>query len=426
MNEFLSNWVSKLPSVAHYETQLVTLLSVVLILLGAMFSYFVVKSVLVYFINKLLNRTKSSLDDVFVQRRVFNRIAYIVPAWLVYKLVPEVLSEYPLLSSLISTLVAVYLVILVVMVVDAIINSLLDIYRTFPVSKRMPIQNFVQVTKLVIYFVAIIIMMSLVLGKSPLKLFTGLGAMTAVLMLVFKDPILGFVAGLQLSYNKMMNIGDWVEIPQHNADGDILEIGLTTVKVRNFDNTITTVPTQSLISDSFKNWRGMQESAGRRIKRSIYIDVSSIRFCDEGTLARYAKVDYIKDYIQSKQMEVNEYNQKNIANTESIINGRRLTNIGTFRAYILAYLKNHPNINQNLTLLVRQLAPTDSGLPIEIYCFSSEKNWIKYEAIQADIFDHLLAVAKEFDLRVFQKPSGADIQGLVNQEHAVGTHREQA
>ncbi len=412
MNKFLTPWVNKIPGVAGYEDHLIATLSVLLILIAAAFLYFLVKRVLVYFINKLFSKTKSSLDDVLVKRRVFNRIAYIVPAVLIYKLVPDVLKDYVFLSNLVSKLTAIYLVFLVTMVIDSIINSLLDMYQTFAVSKRMPIQNFAQVAKLLVYFVAIISVVSLVIGESPLKLFAGLGAMTAVLMLVFKDPILGFVAGLQLSYNKMMNIGDWVEIPQHNADGDIMEIGLTTVKVRNFDNTITTVPTQSLINDSFKNWRGMQESGGRRIKRSIYIDVNSINFCDENRLTRYAKVDYIKDYIQAKQNEVDEYNKKNVANPESIINGRRLTNIGTFRAYIMAYLKNHPNINQELTLLVRQLAPTDSGLPIEIYTFSSEKNWIKYEAIQADIFDHLFAVAKEFDLKVFQRPSGADFKGL--------------
>ena len=412
MNEFLTQWVSKLPGVSKYEALLVTVLSLVLIVLGAALTYFVVKRVLVYFINKLFSSTETSRDDVFVKRKVFNRIAYLVPAWLLYKLVPVALSDYSFLSNLFTTLVEIYLVLLVVMVIDSIINSLLDIYNTFAVSKRMPIQNFGQVIKLAVYFLALISILSFVLGKSPVKLFTGLGAMTAVLMLVFKDPILGFVAGLQLSYNKMVNIGDWVEMPQYNADGDIMEIGLTTVKVRNFDNTITTVPTQSLINESFKNWRGMQESAGRRIKRAIYIDVNSISFCDEAALARYEKVDYIKEYVKSKKDEVNAYNQKNIANPDSAINGRRLTNIGTFRAYITAYLKNHPNINQELTVMVRQLAPTDAGLPLEIYTFSSEKNWIKYEAIQADIFDHLFAVAKEFDLDVFQKPSGNDLQAL--------------
>jgi len=236
--------------------------------------------------------------------------------------------------------------------------------------------------------------------------------MTAVLMLVFKDPILGFVAGLQLSSNRMVAIGDWVDIPQHEASGDVLEIALTTVKVRNFDNTITTVPTQSLINDSFKNWRGMQESPGRRIKRSIYIDVNSIEFCDDNALARYSKIDYIKEYIEAKKNEIQAYNDRTGTHQESRVNGRRLTNIGTFRAYVLAYLKNHPDINQNLTILARQLAPTDSGLPIEIYAFSTDKNWANYETIQADIFDHLFAVIHEFDLRVFQKPSGTDLQAL--------------
>ncbi len=410
MDTLLNAWVNKIPGAANYAQYIVTAVSVLLVLFGALLSYFVVKSVIVYFINKLFSRTKSNLDDVFVKRRVFNRLAYIVPAWIVYKLIPAALNDYPLLSNAFTTLVAIYLILAVMMVVDSVINSLLDIYQTYPVSKRVPIQSFAQVAKLLIYFVAAIAIVSLVLGESPLKLFAGLGAMTAVLMLVFKDPILGFVAGLQLSYNKMVRLGDWVEIPQHNADGDILEIGLTTVKVQNFDNTITTVPTQSLINESFKNWRGMQESAGRRIKRAIYIDLSSIRFCDQDALSRYAKVDYIQEYIERKKEEVDQHNQKNVTNTESVTNHRRLTNVGTFRAYVLGYLKNHPNINQNLTLLVRQLAPTEAGLPLEIYTFSSEKDWIKYEAIQADIFDHLFAIAQEFDLTVFQKPSGADLQ----------------
>jgi miniconductance mechanosensitive channel len=245
-----------------------------------------------------------------------------------------------------------------------------------------------------------------------LNLFAGLGAMTAVLMLVFKDPILGFVAGLQLSSNRMVAIGDWVDIPQHDASGDIMEIALTTVKVRNFDNTITTVPTQSLINDSFKNWRGMQESPGRRIKRSIFIDVNSIGFCDDEALARYSKINYIKNYLQDKKNQVLAHNQQTNAHAESRVNGRRLTNIGTFRAYVLAYLKHHPSINQDLTIMARQLAPTDSGLPIEIYAFSSDKNWVNYEGIQADIFDHLFAVISDFDLRVFQKPSGVDLKNL--------------
>lgn len=246
----------------------------------------------------------------------------------------------------------------------------------------------------------------------PLPVRCVVWAMTAVLMLVFKDPILGFVAGLQLSSNRMVAIGDWVDIPQHEASGDVLEIALTTVKVRNFDNTITTVPTQSLINDSFKNWRGMEESSGRRIKRSIFIDVNSIEFCDDEALSRYSKIDYIKEYLEAKKNEVLAHNEQTGTTAESRANGRRLTNIGTFRAYVLAYLKHHPDINQNLTILARQLAPTDSGLPIEIYAFSADKNWANYEIIQADIFDHLFAVIHEFDLRVFQKPTGVDLQAF--------------
>jgi miniconductance mechanosensitive channel len=265
---------------------------------------------------------------------------------------------------------------------------------------------------LITYFVALIVIASIIIGESPLNLFAGLGAMTAVLMLVFKDPILGFVAGLQLSSNRMVAIGDWVDIPQHDASGDVMEIALTTVKVRNFDNTITTVPTQSLINDSFKNWRGMQESPGRRIKRSIFIDINSIEFCDDDAIARYSKIDYIKEYLKTKKVEVNAYNAKTESHTESRVNGRRLTNIGTFRAYVLAYLQHHPSINQDLTIMARQLSPTESGLPIEVYAFSSDKNWVNYEGIQADIFDHLLAVLNDFDLRVFQKPSGLDLKNL--------------
>jgi miniconductance mechanosensitive channel len=290
------------------------------------------------------------------------------------------------------------------MVVTATLDALSEIYHSFPIWQQVPIQSFIEVAKLVVYFFTFILIASLLLGESPFKLIAGMGAMTAVLMLVFKDSILGFVAGLQLSLNKVVSLGDWVEIPQHNADGDILEIGLTTVKVRNFDNTVTTVPTQSLINESFKNWRGMQESSGRRIKRSIHIDVNFVQFCDAESLARYSKVDYIKEYISAKKQEVDKYNQQNVSDVQSMVN--------TFRAYIIAYLEHHPNINQQLTLLVRQLAPTDVGIPIEIYTFSSEKDWSKYEAIQADIFDHLFAVAREFDLRIYQRPSGTDIQDI--------------
>ena len=413
MIELIQQWVNKIPNIDGYQTLATSALALAAIALISMIAFFIVKLVLIKLINKLIAKTRSNLDDVLIKHNVFSRVAYLVPAYLVYTLSPQALEAYPMASKAIIVLAAIYMVIMVALIVDALINSLLEMYHSFSVSKRVPIKSFAQVAKLVTYFFATIVVVSLIIGESPLNLFAGLGAMTAVLMLVFKDPILGFVAGLQLSSNRMVAIGDWVDIPQHEASGDVLEIALTTVKVRNFDNTITTVPTQSLINDSFKNWRGMQESSGRRIKRSIVIDVNSIKFCDDEALNRYAKVDYIKEYLKSKDVELNDHNSQHGTHTESMVNGRRLTNVGTFRAYILAYLKHHPSIHQGMTVMARQLAPTDTGLPIEIYAFSSDKNWDNYEAIQADIFDHLFAVINEFDLRVFQQPSGSDVRSFL-------------
>lgn len=414
MLEVLQQWVAKLPGISGYEPLATSSIGMAVISLIAVIAFYIFKYGLIRLITKLITKTKSNLDDVLIKQKVFSRIAYLLPAYLLYTLTPQALADYPMVNSAIVTATAVVMVTLVALILMAIINSLLEIYHSFSVSRQIPIQGFAQVAKIVTWLIALITIAALILGESPLKLFAGLGAMTAVLMLVFKDPILGFVAGIQLSSNRMVGIGDWVDIPQHNASGDILEIGLTTVKVQNFDNTITTVPTQSLINDSFKNWRGMQESAGRRIKRSIYIDVNSIQFCDDEALERYSKIEYIKEYIQAKHDEVKQHNQQSGTYKESQANGRRLTNIGTFRAYVLAYLKHHPQINQKLTILARQLAPTEGGLPIEVYAFSADKDWANYEAIQADIFDHLFAVVSEFDLKLFQKPSGSDLRYLGN------------
>jgi miniconductance mechanosensitive channel len=404
--------VSKIPGIEGYEVVTTSIIEVAAIGLIAIVSFFMVKYGLIRVIDSLISKSKSELDDILIKHSVFSRVAHLVPAYLIYTLAPKALSSYPWLGNLILNTASIVMVIIVVLIFDAFINSLLEIYHSFTISRQVPIKSFAQVAKLITYFIALIVIASLIIGESPLNLFAGLGAMTAVLMLVFKDPILGFVAGLQLSSNRMVAIGDWVDIPQHDASGDVMEIALTTVKVRNFDNTITTVPTQSLINDSFKNWRGMQESPGRRIKRSIFVDVNSIQFCDDEALARYSKIDCIKEYLQTKKNQVLAHNQKTSSHTDSRVNGRRLTNIGTFRAYVVAYLKHHPSINQDLTIMARQLAPTESGLPIEIYAFSSDKNWVNYEGIQADIFDHLFAVISDFDLRVFQKPSGVDLKNL--------------
>lgn len=404
--------LNKLPIDVGNTSLITPVIAVAFTLVAALIVYLIAKYLIVRFINKLISKTSSNIDDVLVRRSLFNRIALFAPVIVIYKLIPSSLKAYPEISSFILTACLIYAVIILVFIIDTAINSVVEIYYRYSRFRHLPVKSISQVCKLLTYFLATIFIVSLIIGESPLKLFAGLGAMAAVLMFVFKDPILGFVAGIQLSSNKMVGIGDWVEIPQHNADGDILEIGLTTVKVKNFDNTITTVPTQSLINDSFKNWRGMQESKGRRIKRSIVIDINSIGFCSEERLTRFAKIQYISDYLQAKQNEIYAHNKSQSLDLNSLANGRRLTNIGTFRAYIQSYLAAHPQINQELTVLVRQLEPNLNGLPIQIYAFSREKDWVKYEAIQADIFDHLLAVAKEFDLDIFQQPSGKDFRAF--------------
>ncbi|NMA65612.1 MAG: mechanosensitive ion channel, partial [Clostridiaceae bacterium] len=274
-----------------------------------------------------------------------------------------------------------------------------------------------QVVKIFISIMAAVIIISILTERSPWLLLSGIGAATAVLMLIFQNSILGLVASIQLTTNNMVQIGDWIEMPTHGADGDVIDISLHTVKVQNWDKTIITIPTHKLISESFKNWRGMREAGGRRIKRSIYIDMTSVKFCDEEMLERFKKIQYIKEYIQKKESEIENYNKSQNVDLSSIVNGRRLTNLGTFRAYIANYLKNHPGLNKNMTQMVRQLQPTEYGLPLEIYAFTDETAWVKYEAIQSDIFDHILAIVPEFDLKIYQRPAGHDFsRDIINMQ----------
>lgn len=298
--------------------------------------------------------------------------------------------------------------------INALLNASLGIYNTYEISNRIPIKGFIQVFKIIIYFICFILIISILLNKTPIILFSSLGALTAVLMFIFKDPILGFIAGIQLSANQMVAKGDWISMPKYGADGNIIDIALTTVKIQNWDKTITTIPTYTLITESFKNWRGMSESGGRRIKRSINIDINTIRFCTEEMLSRFKEIHYISGYLKKTETETQVYNQKLNVDHSNLVNGRRMTNIGTFRAYVETYLRNQPMINKEMTFLVRQLAPTEHGLPIEIYVFSKVQEWGEYESIQANIFDHILAVVPEFDLRVFQDPSGRDFNKLTN------------
>jgi len=362
-------------------------------------------------IEKFAHYTIQQWDDILVEKHIVKRILYFIPLILLYVLSSPILTGTSLLP-LSQTLISVLFLIAGMMFLDAMLSALLAIYGKSAIAKEISITPFVQVLKLGLYFVTGILLLSLLLQKTPLYFLSGLGALTAVLMFVFKDVLMGFVAGIQLIANKMVAPKDWIEMPKYGADGDVIEITLTTVKVQNFDNTITTIPTYALINESFKNWRNMNLSGGRRIKRYVNIDLGSIKFCSSEMLEQFKRIQLISHYIQNRQEEILVYNKKHQVDESTLVNGRRLTNIGVFRSYVEAYLRQHPMIHKDMTFLIRQLSPSENGLPIEIYVFCKDTNWTAYEAIQADIFDHILAVVPEFDLRVFQEPSGSDFQKI--------------
>lgn len=395
-------------------TVTVRLIGFLLVLVVAWATNWIAKRIIIRFVHHIAERSKTAWDDTLVKRRVFIRLSHLAPGIVLYSAAPLVFVGHASCIAGMRMAAALYMILIGWFVMDALLSASVDIYRSYDLSRRVPIRGFIQVAKILLGLTAIIIMLSILLRKDPTRLLTGMGAMTAVLMLIFKDSILGFVAGIQLSANRMIHMGDWIEMPKFGADGDVIDISLTTVKVQNWDKTISTIPTYALISDSFKNWRGMSESSGRRIKRNVYIDMTSIRFCDETMLEKFKRFHYLKDYLESRQQEISQWNQEQQIDPTELVNGRRLTNIGTFRAYLVAYLKNHPHIHKKMTFLVRHLEPSPQGLPIQIYVFSSDQVWANYEAIQADIFDHILAVIPEFDLRVYQQPSGADFGNILD------------
>jgi miniconductance mechanosensitive channel len=392
-----------------------TVIVAVIIFSLAILADIITRRVIITGIKRFASKTRSQLDDVLVERGFFRKVAHVVPGLLIYFTAGFIFSDYPVLGDIINRLALTYIILIILLSVDSFINALHQIYLTKPVSEGRPIKGYIQVVKIIIYFIAIILIIASLLKESPKALLTGLGAMAAVLMLVFKDTILGFVASVQLSANKMVAPGDWIEMPSHNADGTVIDITLNTVKVQNWDKTIATIPTYALVSESFRNWKGMEESGGRRIKRSINIDMNSVRFVDDQLAEKFKKIHLLKDYVVNREKEIQKYNEENKIDGSILVNGRRMTNLGTFRKYIEEYLHRHPKIHDDMTFLVRQLQPDERGLPIEIYVFSNDQAWANYEAIQADIFDHILAVIPEFDLRVFQNPSGRDFQNIVSQ-----------
>ena len=380
-----------------------------LVCIGSYISFLASKIIILKPINSWFRKTKTKLDDIFLQSGFFNRLIYLIPLLILYNL-EGIFSQY---SIIIHRILNSIFVLIILICINVLLSALGDVYDRSRFSRRIHIKGYLQVVKLILFIVGILGIITILTGQSPVYLLSGIGALTAVLMLVFKDTILSFVATIQINSNDLFKIGDWVDAPQFGADGDVVDIALHTVKIQNWDKTITTIPTHKLIDSSFKNWRGMTDSGGRRIKRAIYIDISTIRFWDKELLRRFQQLDLLQDYLESKLKEVDNFNQTVGENLDQMIKGRRFTNIGTFRAYIKAFLKNHSDIHDEMTFLIRQLPPGEKGLPMEIYVFTNDTDWVRYESIQSDIFDHLMAIVSEFDLKVFQNPSGNDFKSIV-------------
>ena len=394
------NYILSIGSEQWYFIYISTIITSILL-------YIVTRYIVLKLITHFFKKTSTDLDDILVEKGVLNRLSYLVPLIFIYNL-KDLLNIYSVLDRILVSIIAL----IFISSLNAFVNALGDIYSRSKYSNRFNIKSYLQVIKLFINIFGIIVVIALLTGKSPIYFLSGLGALTAVLMLIFKDTILSLVSSIQISSNDLFKIGDWVEAPQFGADGDVIDIALHSIKIQNWDKTISIIPTHKLTDSSFKNWRGMSDSGGRRIKRSIKIDMNSIKFCSESMIDRFKKFNVISDYINQKQLEIDKYNLDNNINEEGLINGRTLTNIGTFRAYIEGYLRNHASIHKEMTFLVRQLAPKSDGLPIEIYVFSSDTNWVNYEGIQSNIFDHLLAILSEFDLKVFQNPTGNDFRRI--------------
>lgn len=377
-----------------------------LLILIAWFANSVIKVLLIKLAVNLLSVI--SLENVHSGNKLIKRLANILPAIVIAISIPFIPGVPNVVDTIIQNIANAFIVLTIALAANDALNVGNSLYLRRPDAHLHPIKGYIQVAKLVVAIIAAILIVATIIDRSPVILLSGIGAMAAVLMLIFQDTILSLVASIQINSNDIVRVGDWIEMPQLHADGDVIDVALHTVKVQNWDKTITTIPTKKLISESFKNWRGMQESGGRRIKRTLFIDQNSIRFMDADTLVKMQSFGLLKDFISKKSTELDEWNQKIADKGLEQVNARRMTNIGNFRAYVELYLRNHQNIHQNMTLLVRQLNPTPNGLPIEIYCFTKTVKWAEYEAIQSDIFDHLFAIINHFELRVFQNPSGLD------------------
>ncbi len=377
--------------------------------------WWVTRKILIEVIHRVAYKSKTKWDDYLVKNKVFSAIAHLVPFLFLDFMIQTVFSSFPLIAEFLIRATDIAIIIIVLYVIIRTLNTAKDVLIEKPRLKDKPIESYFQLTKIVFRGLFIILIISVAFKIEPLVILTSMGALTAILILVFKDTILGFVGSIQLAANDMVRIGDWITMEKYGADGDVVEINLATVKVQNFDKTITTIPTYSFISDSFKNWRGMLDSDGRRIVRSIHIKIHSIKFCSPDLLNKIGEIELIRDYIDQKEAEILDYNKENEINKSVLLNGRNQTNIGIFRYYIQQYLEQNPAINDSMTLMVRQLDPSDKGVPIQLYTFTKTHDWVEYELIMADIFDHLLAAVPFFDLEVFEQPAGSDMRKLAQQ-----------
>ncbi len=404
MNESI---VSILKYLEEYPL-LLEMTKIISVLLLSWISFFIVRKYLINGLKKLFAKTKTGIDDALFETGIFQRIAWILPLIILYNF-SDLFGAF---SGILQRILIALIILICLLVVGRLLTALQEIVFRKDPDKQFQVKSSIQITRIILYVVGGVVFIAALLGQSPLVLLSGIGALTAVLLLIFRDTILSFVASLQISTYDLIKVGDWIEVPKYSADGSVLDIALHTIKVQNWDKTITVIPTHKLIEESFKNWRGMTESGGRRIKRSINIDMTSIEFCTEEMLERFRKMVLIKDYIDKRQLEIDNYNQKHDIDNSERINGRWMTNVGVFRAYLRQYLSNHPKIHRDLTFLIRQLAPGATGLPIEIYVFSNDITWINYESIQSDIFDHIIAALSRFNLRIYQQPSGHDLSSV--------------
>lgn len=391
---------------------LATSIHAIVLLLICLLVYWAARNIVLRNVNRLAAKTKTHWDDKLVEAHFFRRVVLLIPLIILRLSINTIMQEYNTSIPYFNTGFEILIIIATARILIAFINALHAILSEMPSLKDKPLQSYSQLLKILVYITIGILIFSILTGRTPMFFITAMGAMSAIVLLIFKDTILGFISSIQLATNDMVRVGDWISMDKYGADGNVIEINLAAIKVRNWDLTITTIPTYALVSDSFKNWRGMQESEGRRIKRALHVKIDSIVFCNEEMKQRFKSMRLLKNYIEKKEKELDKFNAKLGIEGSKEVNGRSLTNIGVFRKYVELYLHENPNISKELTCMVRHLEPNEKGLPVEIYAFSKDKEWENYEAIMADIFDHLLAIIPQFDLEIFQNPSGKDFKSF--------------